>query len=68
MAIVTADEKNVEGTHGRETGADDADGVFYHRPNGWVHVSPGGVFVREALDDDGAVGTCYADAVEEIWR
>ena len=51
-------------THGRETGADDADGVFDDGPDGWVDVRPGDVFVRDMLDDYGAVGAGYANAGE----
>lgn len=51
---MSADEEAVDRTHGRETGADDADRV--------LDDGPAGVFVGEPFDYYYAVGAGYADA------
>ncbi len=39
-AVVAADEDGVDGAHGGEAGADDADGVFDNGPDDGVDVGP----------------------------
>lgn len=59
--MVAADDEAVDGAHGGQAGADDADGVFDDGPNDGVDVGPACVLVGEALDDDGSVCAGYAD-------